>query len=116
MHGHRKKQIDIMKGWKDMKKLYILLRTDLNPFYATVQAGHGVAAWSIHDTQKEWNNGHLIYLEGGTESDLEVWKRKLTRRGLEYAEWREPDLDNQLTAIACYSKSTPFANTKLMKG
>jgi len=35
---------------KDGKKLYVLLRTDLNPFYAMVQAGHGVAEWLLHDT------------------------------------------------------------------
>ena len=36
-------------------------------------------------------------------------------RGLDYSSWYEPDLDNELTAIAIYDDGYIFRNLKLLK-
>lgn len=99
------------------KKLYILIRKDLAPAYQAVQAGHAVAAWLLRNPGQaaEWGNHTLIYLQIDNEEELQYWGEKLDRRGLEWTGFREPDIDNQLTAIACYSNGKPFANLKLLK-
>ena len=98
-----------------MKKLYVLCRKDLKPAYRAVQAGHAVAEYLLrHGQGGEWQNGHLIYLEARDEEDLEFWGMKLSRKGLEWTGFREPDLGNQLTAIACLSDGKPFKKLKLL--
>jgi hypothetical protein len=39
---------------------------------------------------------------------------KLDRRDITYAEFKEPDIGNELTAIACATDSKIFSNLKLM--
>lgn len=59
----------------------------------------------------EWKNEYLICLY----ADLEKWKRKLDFRGISYTEFREPDLDNKLTAIATVSDGKLFKDLRLIK-
>lgn len=71
-----------------MKRLYVLIDQKLDAVYGCVQGGHAVAQWLLEHPNQEWNNSYLIYLY----ADL-VNK--------DYSSFYEPDLDNQLTAIAC---------------
>ena len=98
-------------------KMYILLRKNLTPSYRACQGGHALAAFMLkHPVQaQEWGNHTLIYLQTNNEEELVGWGERLTYKGVTWERFREPDLDNQLTAIACYSDGKPFANLKLLK-
>jgi len=81
-----------------MKRLYVLVRTDLTGSSSAVQAGHAVAQFMIeHPT--EWNNSYLIYLGVDSKIELDKWAYKLYNRGRQ-SRFKEPDLDNEVTAIA----------------
>lgn len=78
------------------QRLYILTSEDLNPVYAMVQGGHGVAQWLLDHEDQTWDNGYLIYLK----ADLEKWKRKLELLNKDFSEFHEPDLKGKLTALS----------------
>ena len=97
-----------------MKKLYVLLRNDLGLAYGAVQAGHAVAEWMLQYGQGlEWKNGTLVYVSVANEEELIHWTQKLRMKGLEWAEFREPDIGNQLTAIACLTDNGVFSKLRL---
>lgn len=98
-----------------MKKLYVLIRKDLPFPYRAVQAGHAVAEWLLQHGQmnKEWKNGTLIYLDVENEQDLMLWTERINRRGMQSVGFREPDIGDQMTAIACLTDSKVFSNLKL---
>lgn len=80
-----------------MKRLYVIISKELEPVYACVQGGHAVAQYLIdHPSGRTWNNDYLIYCY----ADVDKWMRKLSRKGYDFSMFREPDLDNKLTAIA----------------
>ena len=97
-------------------KMYILIRKDLNPTYRAVQGGHALAEYMLrHPIQaQEWGNHTLIYLQIQNEQELELWAEKLNYKGITWEGFREPDIGNQLTAIACLSDGKPFSNLKLL--
>jgi len=94
------------------KKLYVLVRKDLPISYIAVQAGHAVAEWLLHD--QCWNNETLIYLGVENEKELSHWIDKLNFKGIKYMEFREPDIKNQLTAIATLGNDKIFKKVKLL--
>ena len=94
------------------KKLYVLIRKDLPTSYIAVQAGHAVAEWLLHD--QRWQNETLIYLGVENEQELLHWKDKLDFKGMNYIEFKEPDIKNQLTAIATLGNDKVFKNIKLL--
>ena len=100
------------------KKLYVLCRKDLHPTYATVQGGHAVAEFMITHpgTTKEWMNGYLIYLNGGTYRSMLNWLDKLTLKypKLSWSAFKEPDLDGQVTAIAVYCDGRIFEGVRTL--
>ena len=97
-----------------MKKLYVLVRKDLPFPYRAVQAGHAVAQWMLQYGQmNEWENGTLIYLDVENEQDLILWTQKLDYKGIKWAGFREPDIGDQITAIACLTDNKIFSNLKL---
>lgn len=83
----------------DNSKLYVLVRKDLPSSYRAVQAGHAVAKWLLYDN-KTWRNSTLIYLEVKNEAVLKEWIIKLKKEGLPCVYFREPDINNQVTAVA----------------
>lgn len=98
-----------------MKKLYVLIRKDLSPSYQAVQAGHAVAEWLLqHGQVTEWQNGTLIYLGIENEKELEHWSQKLDQKNMKWTVFREPDIDNQMTAIACLHDGKVFSNLRLL--
>lgn len=90
-----------------MNRLYVLTRKDLDLPYQAVQGAHAVAQWMLDNPGHEWNNGYLIFLEVENEKMLDhwIWKIQTKRRDVKISKFREPDIDNELTAIAVYTLS-----------
>lgn len=91
-------------------RLYVIIDESLDPIYGCVQGGHVVAQYLLENPTSEWKNNYLIYLK----DDLEKLIVKLQRRGICYTEFREPDLDGKLTAIAVLDNQKVFQRLKLM--
>ncbi len=84
-----------------MKKLFVIVRKDLSTSQQAVQAGHAVAAFLLHGQFfRRWKNQTLIYLGVKGLIQLTNLKRKLDNNDVPYVEFREPDIGNQVTAIA----------------
>ena len=95
----------------EKRKLYVLIDKSLRPVYGCVQGGHAVAQWMIeHPHSKQWHNDYLIYLS----ADISKWKRKLEFLEVNYTEFKEPDLDNQTTALAVFGHEELFKNLKIV--
>ncbi len=83
-----------------MKKLYVIVRKDLSISQRAVQAGHAVAEFLLHGPFSRWSNGTLIYLGVKGLNQLENIKFKFQREDISFVEFKEPDLNNETTAIA----------------
>lgn len=99
------------------KKMYVLLRKDLEPTYRCVQGGHALVEFAndlacFYDFE-EWNNDTLIYLMCKNIEELEHYFTKIADRNCNFAYFEEPDLDYQLTAIACYCDGKIFKKLPL---
>jgi hypothetical protein len=96
-------------------RMYILVREDLNPIYRCVQGGHALAAYAAEypGTFQAWGNQYLMYLGVRNHTALAEWYRKIQSLGKEVCLFTEPDLDGQLTAIACYDTGEIFQDLKL---
>ena len=92
----------------------MLVRTDLNPIYRAVQAGHAVAEYILRGPSTPWKNGTLIYLGVDNEEDLKRWGDKLDIHDIQWTGFNEPDIGNQLTAISCIDSGEIFKNLKLL--
>ncbi len=79
--------------------------------YQGVQGGHALAQWMIENPNQTWNNNFLIYLQ--TEY-LERFMFKLNLKEIKYSKFIEPDMDNQLTAIALQTEDKIMEKLKLM--
>ncbi len=93
-----------------MKRLYVLIDQKLDVVYGCVQGGHAVAQWLLEHPNQDWNNNYLIYLY----ADLDKWKVRLDLVNKDYSSFYEPDLDNQLTAIALQDDGRMFKKLKLV--
>ena len=93
------------------KRLYVLIDKNLNSIYGCVQGGHAVAQWLLDHPQQDWNNNYLIYVT----ADIPKWKERLDIFEMDYTEFREPDLDNQVTALAVLNNDKMFKHLKLIK-
>ena len=93
------------------KRLYILIDKTLEPVYGCVQGGHAVAAYLLEHPKQTWNNSYLICLK----CNLYSMKRRLIKLGKDFSEFREPDLDNKLTAIAIEDSGKLFRTLHTVK-
>ena len=94
-------------------KLYVVVRNDLSPSQQAVQAGHALAEYLKCNPDTEWDNGTLVYLVVD-EYRLENCILKLRKRNIDWVEFYEPDIGNQLTAIASLNDGRVFSNLPLM--
>lgn len=74
---------------------------------------HAVAEYLLHN-ETDWNNGTIVALGIKDERDLKKWKQRLESWGIEYSEFYEPDIGNQLTAIACVDSGEIFKSLTLI--
>ena len=84
---------------------------NLDPVYACVQSGHAVAQYLIENPNSDWQNNYLIYLK----ADLSKLIKKLDRLGIYYTVFREPDLDNRITAVAVLENRDVFKRLQLVR-
>ena len=118
-----------------MKRLYVLTRNDLgniykkddnvmlfDPSYQAVQGAHAVAQFMMDHQDSEWKNGYLIFMAVENEGDLKEWLGHLesdnemlsNKKKVFFSTFHEPDLDNQLTAIAVYTNGRMFRKLPIM--
>jgi hypothetical protein len=83
-----------------MKKLFVLIRKDLSQAQQAVQAGHVVAEYLLHSQPPSWKNEILVYLGVKNLNQLEKHKYLFSMEGIPFVEFKEPDLNNEITAIA----------------
>ena len=88
------------------EKLVTVTRQDLTAGYQLCQTGHAIADFADELPQffKSWkdNSNYLISLAAKDEISLNKIYEKLNKRGAPIIAFREPDLDNQLTALCFY--------------
>lgn len=96
-------------------RMYVLVRLDLSETYRVVQGSHAVCKYALehYDQFKVWNNGYIVYLGVQNLIALRKWDMKLMDSSKVYSVFREPDLDNQETAIACYDDGKIFEGLRL---
>lgn len=85
------------------KKLYVLVSDKLVPIYGAVQGGHAIAQFLIEHQNSEWKNDTVVYLSCDIDNFINQMKRRLyISNDEEMSVFKEPDLNNKITAIACY--------------
>ena len=90
------------------------MRKDLRRSQQAVQAGHAVAEFMLRFPDSEWKNNYLIYLGVEDKSELEKWWYKTKEYGIQCAVFKEPDINNELTAIAAAVDNGMFKKLKLL--
>ena len=103
--------MESMMEKQNEKRLYVLVDKTLEPVYGCVQGGHAVAQWLLDHPKQDWNNSYLIYLK----CNLYSMKRRLTRLGRDFSEFKEPDLNNKVTAIAIEDSGRLFRTLHTVK-
>ncbi len=93
------------------QKLFVLIRKDLSVAQQGIQAGHAVAEWckrwQFYGNQ-DWDNQTLVYVTVPNLEHLHIWMRKCTQNGLVGTGFKEPDINNEITAIACLTDGNLF--------
>lgn len=81
----------------------IITRKDLTPGYKVVQSAHSLADFAVkyNEEFREWhfNSNYLCCLEA-SESRIEIILSKLDELKIKYSVFLEPDIGNQMTAVA----------------
>lgn len=94
-----------------MKKLYVIIRGDLNPGLLAAQACHAAATFCLNESQLaiDWRTDqNLIVLSSPTKESLAKLLYDLIKHGIKTIHFQEPDLNNELTAIACREEAKPL--------
>ena len=90
-----------------VSKLTSITRSDLTPGQQSVQSCHAAIdfCFSYSKESLDWhkNSNYLISLSVADESKLFDLSAKLRLLGIEFVEFYEPDMNNELTAIAFLS-------------
>lgn len=86
------------------QKLTIVTRRDLAPGYQLVQTAHAIAdlAISFPKEFQQWHSSsnYLACLSVKDEQSLQALASKLVSENIKHVTFREPDLENQITAIS----------------
>lgn len=84
------------------QRLYLVGRADLAPGLRAAQAGHAAFAFALEHPHitKRWHPNYLILLEVEDHLSLRRFLSHTKLAGLTTSTWHEPDLDDELTAIA----------------
>ena len=98
------------KRKKAMKKMYVLVRNDLASTYKNVQGAHALAQFAMEHPKefKEWENTTLVFLGVPNLREMRNWYLRFMQMKKPYSIFNELDLDDQITAIACYDTGIIF--------
>jgi len=99
-------------------KMFVLVRSDLEEIHQSVQSGHSLAEYSLRGDKglyQQWDNHSLIYLGVSDEWALLKWTHKLKKKEKCFSGFYEPDLQNELTAVACIDTGEIFKNLPLVR-
>lgn len=86
-----------------VKKLTIVSRRDLSAGYQATQAAHSLAQFIFEHPAEatQWfKDPYLAVLSVQNEEELNSLIAKLEKSKVKYSIFREPDINNQITAIA----------------
>lgn len=95
-------------------KLYVIVRKDLSVSQRAVQAGHVVAQFCLDRPFSRWKNGTLVYLGIKNLTQLEKLMNQLRNNNNDYTYFREPDRNNEVTAIATDQHFEVFEGMRLL--
>jgi hypothetical protein len=100
-------------------KMYVIVRSDISKSYQAAQGGHALAQMALDwpETFKEWNNRTIIYLKTSYEDLQEMASSTvLNDMGCVFSDFWEPDIGDELTAMAVCGVSAEnyFKNYKLL--
>jgi len=104
-----------------MKKLYVVTRSDLPIGDQATQSGHAIAQYFVDHKMKDdvwgsdddmWLNETLVILTIDDRERLKMLVAKLLSRDIPVYSFEEPDLNDELTAIACYTDGNYFDGLK----
>lgn len=98
----------------EQPKMYVLVRMDLSETYRMVQGAHALAQYALDQPVlfRIWGNGTIVFLGVRNLIELRKWETTLEMKGRRLSSFWEPDLDDQLTAIACYELGEMFIGLK----
>ena len=89
---------------KSNEKLRVVSRRDIQFGYQAVQAGHAAIQFQHEHPElaKLWytQSNYLAFLTVKDEAELEKLIFKAEAKGIAHSVFREPDIDNQITAVA----------------
>jgi hypothetical protein len=80
-----------------------------------IQGAHASIAYVTSNAIEHWDQT-LVVLDVENEEDLKKWTDILFERRLNYEPFYEPDIGNQLTALACMTDSKVFKKLPLAGG
>lgn len=82
-------------------KMYVLVRNDLSKSQQGVQGGHALAQFAIDWPERfgEWGNRTIVYLKADL-GVVEEYRTKVVDGINLMSDFYEPDIGDQLTAIA----------------
>ncbi|HEU4390957.1 MAG TPA: peptidyl-tRNA hydrolase [Blastocatellia bacterium] len=95
----------------------MLVRQDLPASQQVVQACHALVELMLHNRDDpgigKWAqlDRTIVIVVVNDENDLTRWEAELAARGVAHAHFCEPDLNNQMTAIAVH----PSADRRLFR-
>lgn len=82
----------------------MITRSDLEPGYQAVQSGHAAIQYVFEHPEcaKNWfeNSNYLGFLSVTNEQELISLAERAAEKDIKFSVFREPDIDNQITAIA----------------
>lgn len=93
-----------MKPNTQVEKLRVVVRKDLHPSYQAVQAAHAGIQFQHEypEIAKHWHetSNYLVNLSANDEDHLNRLIDKAYSKDIKVSIFREPDIDNQITAVA----------------
>lgn len=89
---------------KENSKLIVITRKDLSPGSQAVQASHASIEFIYQhpEISKEWYDisKYLVFLSVKNQDELIELTKKLSQNGILFSKFYEPDLEDELTAVA----------------
>lgn len=89
---------------KPNDKLYVITRQDLDPGYQAVQSIHAAIQFKFEhpEVSKNWfeNSNYLGLLSVANEEELLLLIEQAAQKDIKCSVFREPDINDQITAIA----------------